>query len=335
MPNPSKLASSPLGLTGILLRAALIGLLTSVAAGVIASRFDPAGNASSEQHAKVLITVFRLLSFPIGFGIAFWQLRDRLATTTTPTTRALRAAGVGFLAWLGAYLAAACLFFGWQLSLPPGFAWLVGIVAAVAWWRRHRAGPARRSAAAPKRVMQAASDDALLGTSVVESIVPTMSRFIDIPHDRHKNLFKRDSLRILSPDGEVAYEARMERGWSTTVQVLSRRGDPVASVRQDSLSFSASLDGEHFSIRRLAFSLVPRYEVYGGPWNGSSMKGDLMSFEPLEIEHRGRVLARGGSLVGEPGVHRVELPTNKDSDERFVVCALVMLRLKHDDNENY
>jgi hypothetical protein len=34
-------------------------------------------------------------------------------------------------------------------------------------------------------------------------------------------------------------------------------------------------------------------------------------------------------------VRRVELPTNKDSDERFVVCAIVMLRLKHDDNENY
>jgi hypothetical protein len=168
------------------------------------------------------------------------------------------------------------------------------------------------------------------------SIAISMSRFIDVPHDRHKSLFKRDPLQILNSHGEVAYEARMERGWSTIVQVVSGRGGAVGSVTRSSVSFSVSIDGEHFSIRPLLFSLVPRYEVYGGPWNASSMRGDTMtSVTPLEIEHRGRVLARGGSLVGEPGVRRVELPTNKDSDERFVVCAIVMLRLKHDDNENY
>jgi hypothetical protein len=93
------------------------------------------------------------------------------------------------------------------------------------------------------------------------SIAISMSRFIDVPHDRHKSLFKRDPLQILNSHGEVAYEARMERGWSTIVQVVSGRGGAVGSVTRSSFSFSVSIDGEHFSIRPLLFSLVPRYEA--------------------------------------------------------------------------
>jgi len=147
MPSPPKSAQPPLSLTGILLRAALVGLLTSMTVGVIALRVSAAQGGALPFNALVAITAVRLLAFPLGFALTYRRLRGRLSMQTTATTRLMRAAGVGFMAWVGVNLVQACLSSGWQLSLPPGSASLAGIATAAAWWWRRRAPAQARTTA--------------------------------------------------------------------------------------------------------------------------------------------------------------------------------------------
>lgn len=145
MSSPATSTKATLGLTGILLRAALVGLLASWVVGAVVSLLRPGHAGALSFPALVAFTAVRLLAFPLAFAVAYWRLRGRLGKPATPSARLMRAAGVGLLAAGAAYVAGACLGLGSQLQPPPGFTWLVGITAAVASWRRHRA-PAPPSA---------------------------------------------------------------------------------------------------------------------------------------------------------------------------------------------
>jgi hypothetical protein len=195
-----------------------------------------------------------------------------------------------------------------------------------------------------------ASPDDVVASSVAESVATvtveepkhvsrlsdpasTKPGFIDVEYEHFSSL-RRAPLRILDRHGELAYEGSQERGSAMSARICTARGDVVATVHQHWLSagtWYVKLDGKPFEIRRERFSLKSRNEVVGGPWHLATARGNISSCTTLEIEHRGRLLARAsGFLVA--GRHRVEMPTNRNGDERFIVAILLALRMQSDSN---
>lgn len=148
----------------------------------------------------------------------------------------------------------------------------------------------------------------------------------------NKLLSVRGRMNITDQSDQIMYDARGEFAFFSPTWRINKGVEQVATVRRKILSFvpTWNINGDlgEFAIKRKIFSFTRKYNVLGGPFNGTLISGNIWDMKFNISNGLETIASATGKILTIRDRHNIEVIKSGKEAELMTVIAMVTLHLE-------